>query len=363
MVKDSLANQYAGSLTKDFYCHRCSCKVTERANTDGRAAELADVALYLCDACAKKEQKKVDIEKISEYRILQKVGGGGMSAIYEAWHTSTYRLVALKKIFSTVAAREGAEGFFQREAHIIQNLIHPHIVRLIDYRIGGNQFYFVFEYLPGGDLYTFTRRKVVSITELCTIFCQVLDALHYMHMKGFVHRDIKPHNILLTQDRRGKLSDFTLTMNVNEVDMTQSDLGRTLLFMAPEEIVNHNYVSPQADVYSAGVSFYNALTNKFPFSSPKPEEIIRAFSKKKKSKDLVETILEYKGDLESEFRTAFENSILREDRIPVQYYRRDISPGLATIIDKSVMRNKEDRFKSAQEMRDVLLAYLNHKTL
>jgi len=344
------------AVTRDFYCHRCSCKVTEYAHADGRAEELADVALYLCRTCAAEAQRK-GTETVGEYRILQRLGRGGISVVYKAWHAPTCRLVALKKVVPESSSREGAEEVFQKEVKVMQTLIHPHIVRLIDYRMVEKPYYLVYEYLPNGDLYTYVQKHTVSVTDICRIFCQVLEGLEYMHRKGIVHRDVKPHNILLTLDKKAKLGDFSCVKNLHEDGILKGDHGG-LPFLTPEEILNHDYVKSSTDVYAVGVSLYYILTDTFPFHFASPEEIIKAFLIKKKPKDPIDMVLQHKKELESELRRVIGNSILREDRILIQSYRKDIPATLAAIIDKSVAKNEENRFKSAQEMREALVLYL-----
>ncbi|KYK31977.1 MAG: serine/threonine protein kinase [Theionarchaea archaeon] len=359
VLKENLTDN-TESMAKDFYCHRCSRTVTEHAHTDGRAEELADVVLYLCDTCAKNQQKEADIDHIGEYMILHTMGKGGMSVVYKAWHEPTYRIVALKRILPEITVYEEAKRFFQREALIMQNLIHPNIVRLIDHKIGGEEFYFVLEYLPGGDLYTYVKRNSTSLTEVCRILCDILDGIDYVHGKGLVHGDIKPYNILMSHTGTGKLSDFNLARNFGELEISNPDrMSKTPVFMAPEEIVNIKNVGPAVDIYCMGISMYNIFTNRFPLTIPELNEMIKAFVKEKNPKDPITTILHHKKELVSQHSEAVKQVILKGDRVPVLDYKKDLPPELAQIIDKAVRKNKEDRFKSAREMKDALIAFLS----
>lgn len=282
--------------TREFYCRICQRNTTEYANADGLAEELADIALYLCDRCVQKEQKRVDIGRIGEYRILQELGRGGMGIVYKAWHEPTRRLVALKKILPESAVDERAKKLFQREMTIMEKLVHRNIVRLIDHGSRGNEFYFISEYLPGGNMFSYVsdaQRSHAPVSEVLRIFCQILEGLDYAHKKGFIHRDVKPHNMLLTEDGNGKLSDFGLSKNLNETGMTRTgEVAGTYLFMAPEQIIDYRNVKPSSDVYSVGVSLYYVLTGKHPYGLLGEERGIRRILKKEKPRGPIAMILE-----------------------------------------------------------------------
>jgi serine/threonine protein kinase len=339
---------------KPVHCSACSRNISGRRYTDGLVEVRANNALFLCDACARKEQEKVDIEKRGEYTILQKVKSGGMSTVYKAWHRPTNRLVALKRVMPEIMARRGAREFFIHEAELMRTLLHPHIVHLIAYEADEEEFWFIFEYMPLGDLYTYAKMAALSLHDLCVVFLDILEALTYLHRRGVVHRDIKPHNILLTKDRGGKLGDFTLATRRGEPK--PEDIGRTLLFLAPEEVKDHTYMDSTADVYSLGVSLFYVLTGKFPYSIPKPEEIVKA-SLKGKNANSLDAILRQKKDLEAQYNEALKKAIVEGDRIPIQKYR-DIPVELANIIDQSVAKDERDRFSCAEDMKGSLLSFM-----
>lgn len=328
---------------RNYYCFKCEGKVTAYADADGRSEELADIALYLCDNCTSKEQKKVDIKKIGEYRILKELGRGGMGVVYEAWHEPTHRLVALKKMLPEITTDEKSNKIFQREMSVMMDLTHPNIVRLIDQGMIGKEHYFVSEYLLGGDvdnLLTEVYKSPLPIDKACNIICQILDGLEYAHQKGFVHRDIKPMNMLITTDGVAKVCDFGLARNFEEVGQSgitkEGDAAGTILFMAPEQILNYKYVKPPADVYSVGVSLYYILSGKYPFnfSSPYEQKIIEMLEGKK-LKDPVLIILE-------------------DEPIPIKKKRKDIPSTIAKVVDKSIRKNEKNRFQSAKEMKKAL---------
>ncbi len=352
---------HRSKIAKDFYCCKCS-RTVKTADEDGRAGELADAALYMCPACAEKEQKKSDIKKMGSYKILFKLGRGGATAVYEAWHEPTGRVGALRRILPECTGFDWARALFEHEIKVMQPLVHPHVVRLIDHTLGEEPLYSVYEYLPGGDLHTSAHRGNVHVPELCRMICQVLEGLEYIHQKGLVHRDIKPHNMLLTSDGRCKLGDFNLAKKMGDPEVLKTDktLG-PLGFTSPEQVLNFEKVKPPADVYSAGVSLYYVLTRGFPIKVPSIKETMKALFKENAPRDLVEAMKDerYRKRIFSEHWEVVKKSILKDDRVPIQSYRKDLPSELAEIVDRSVMRDETRRFGSARELRDALAAYLS----
>ena len=337
-------------------CCQCSLNLAEQANSDNRAEELAGSVSYLCEGCAEKEQKNTDIERVGKYRILSKLGRGEITGVYKAWHEPTCRLIALKKMLPEVVHHDWARIIFEHEISIARELIHPKTVRFIDH--GGDQEnrYCVLEYMGGGDLYTHTRMTSVPVVSLCAMFCHVLKGLAFMHKKGYIHRDVKPQNMLLTQNHILKISDFALAKKIGEDEIL--DPGWSVgpfAFASPEQILHFEKVLPPSDVYSVGISFYFILTNRFPVNFPDIQETIKTLFGEKQTNTLeLMADINTKKRILSEHWKNIKKSILGKERVPVQYYREDIPSGLAEVIDKSVARYKKDRFISADEMRCAL---------
>lgn len=334
-------------ISRIYQCAGCNRDVSHTANKDGRAEELSDIALYLCDDCASREQKEVDIQKIKDYRILRELGRGGMGVVYKAWHKPTGRLVALKKILPEVAMDNKTNKLFQREMAVMSDLIHPNIVRLIDQGMIGKEHYFVAEYLPEGDvdrLVTKVYNGSVPIKEAGDIICQTLEGLEYAHQKGFIHRDIKPQNILLAKNRRGdmvaKISDFGLSKSYEKAGqsgMTKpGESGGSPLFMAPEQFTNYRFVKPPADVYSVGVTLYYLLTARYQFRFPTPHDLLKGLLKGEKPKDPILIILE-------------------DPPIPIRKQNPNIPEDLAKVVDKAIRKNVRERFQTARELKEAIL--------
>lgn len=352
--KELKLKKVAPSLQKKYRCLNCERDVSNKANKDGRAEELSDVALYLCEDCDSKEQETVDIIRIKDYWVLKELGRGGMGVVYKVWHEPTGRLAALKKILPEASMDEKANKLFQREMAVISSLIHKNIVRLYDLGMVGREHYFVSEFMPYGDvdkLVTMEYKGPLPVKLACEIICQALEGLDFAHRhpKVFVHRDIKPQNILLNKSKTGKvitkISDFGLAKSSAEAGNSgitkQGQTAGTLLFMAPEQLLNYRFVKPPADVYSMGVTLYYLLTARYPFNFPTPlEQLMGMLIKPQKPRDPLLIILE-------------------DPPIPIRERNPDIPEKLAKVVDKAIRKDKKERFQSAGEFKEAIEKAIN----
>lgn len=338
----------APSLQKKYRCLNCERDVSNKADKDGRAEELSDVALYLCEDCASEEQETVDTIRIKDYRILKELGRGGMGVVYKVWHEPTGRLAALKKILPEASMDEKAHKLFQREMVVMSLLVHKNIVRLYDLGMVGREHYFVSEFMPDGDVDKLITREYkgpLPVKLACEIISQALEGLDFAHRhpKVFVHRDIKPQNILLNKRKTGqviaKISDFGLAKSSSEAGKSgitkPGQMAGTLLFMAPEQFVNYRFVKPPADVYSMGVTLYYLLTARYPFDFPTPLELLMGMIKGQKPRDPVLIVLE-------------------DPPIPIRERNPDIPGKLAKVVDKAISKDERERFQSAGEFKEAI---------
>lgn len=325
---------------KKILCFQCGKDVMDKANTDGCAGELMGIALYLCEDCAHSESKE-DLREIGEYKILQELGQGGMGVVYKAWHKPTGRLVALKKILPEREMDKRSLKRFYREISMVQQLVHPNIIRFYNSGIYKGKPYFVCEYMPKGNVEErlLERKKHLPIKEACGIILDVLEGLSYAHKKGIVHRDIKPSNMLFTNDNKVKLADMGIAKSYETAGQStitkKGEAGGTLIYMAPEQILNYRFVKPPADVYSVGVSLYYMLTGKFPYEFPTTLDRLLGLFGHKKVKDPILIIL--------------------EDRpIPIRKRNSRIPKSLAQVVDKAINKDEGSRYPSAKEMREAI---------
>ena len=198
---------------------------------------------------------------IAHYKILEKLGEGGMGVVYKARDTQLERLVAIKFLAPRLAHSPHARERFLREARIISALNHPHIAVIHEIGQSDGEIYLVFEYLPGGNLGTRAPHNLAAALKYAL---QLTDALAAAHRHGVVHHDIKPANVLFNEDNILKLADFGLARHANDVRLTGSGgaVG-TPAYMAPEQFAGAE-ADTRSDVYSLGVVVYELVTGTLP---------------------------------------------------------------------------------------------------
>jgi eukaryotic-like serine/threonine-protein kinase len=224
-------------------------------------------------------------EKIGAYRISQKIGAGGMGAVYLAERADGEfrKRVAIKLV------KNGADSAFnlrrfRAERQILAQLEHPNIARLLD---GGATAeglpFLVMEYVAGKSLFDFCNSRRLNLRERLQLFRQICSAVEYAHRAGVVHRDIKPGNILVTDDGTAKLLDFGIA-KIFDADLIHNSIGNTATLMrqmtpeyASPEQIKGDEIKPASDVYSLGVVLYELLTGERPYKFPSraPHEIAR----------------------------------------------------------------------------------------
>ena len=202
--------------------------------------------------------------KIPGYRVHRKIGKGGMATVFLATQESFERKVALKIIAdSAFGGRQHAEQFMQ-EARIVGSFSHPHIVPVYDVGRIEQFHYMAMDYLQGGDLISWIRSGLQP-EECEQIIIQVARALHFAHGKGYIHRDVKPENILFREDNSAVLTDFGIAqpLRTANVEGQRLILG-TPSYMSPEQIQGKT-IDSRTDLYALGIMFYQMLTRELPY--------------------------------------------------------------------------------------------------
>jgi beta-lactam-binding protein with PASTA domain/predicted Ser/Thr protein kinase len=252
------------------------------------------------------------------YRIVRKLGSGGMADVYLAEDEELGRRIAIKILNDRHANDEQFVERFRREAKNAAGLSHPNIVAIYDRGEAEGTYYIAMEYLDGRSLKELVvARGPLPISDAIDATRQVLAALRFAHRKGVVHRDIKPHNVMADADGRLKVTDFGIARaGVSQMTEAGSIIG-TAQYLSPEQ-ARGAPVDQRSDLYSIGVVLYEMLTGKTPFSGETPVEIAMKH--------------------------------LSDPPRPPSLERPDISPDLDMVVLRALAKHPEDRFQTAEEL-------------
>lgn len=221
-------------------------------------------------------------QTIGKYRVIERLGRGGMATVYKAFHPGLDRYVAIKTLHSHLYEGRNFLERFQQEAKAIASLRHPHIVQVFDFDVHDDIYYMVMEFISGGTLKAKMKNvscagRALPIPEVVRIIKQVSSALGYAHKNGMIHRDVKPANILLNQDDDVMLTDFgiarLLSQNTSNLTATGALVG-TPAYISPEQGAGERDITPASDIYALGVIFYELLTGRVPFDADTPIAVI-----------------------------------------------------------------------------------------
>ena len=228
-----------------------------------------------------------DPEFFGHYRVVRKLGSGGMGEVYLAHDSTLERPVAIKLIAGSQTDTEGGRRRLLREAQAAAALDHPNICAVHEIRSDGGRSFIVMQFCDGETLAARLQRGAIPPDETATLIMQVADALAFAHRAGLVHRDIKPQNIIISPRGQVKVLDFGLaklaTAEGHPSDHTRTDTQLTLegspvgtaSYMAPEQI-RCVAVDTRADLFALGVVMYECLTGRRPFEGRSTYEIFDA---------------------------------------------------------------------------------------
>lgn len=209
------------------------------------------------------------------YRILNRLGSGGMAVVYRARDLNLQRDVAIKILRADLIEDPNFRASFLQEARSAANLAHPNIVTIHDFGHDSGRYFIVMEYVEGTDLKTLIRREgMQSLARAIELMIQIGQGVGYAHRAGLVHCDLKPQNILVAPDGRVKITDFGISRALASIipeERTDVVWGSPKYF-APEQAAGHA-PSPASDVYALGIILFELLTGSLPFEADSSAEL------------------------------------------------------------------------------------------
>ena len=220
-----------------------------------------------------------EVRALGEYRILRRLGEGGMGAVYLGYHEGKDQQVAIKVLGDHLASNQGYVDRFYREAKSGQLLSHPNIVRTLD--VGQDRatakHYLVLEFVDGPSAHALLDRLgKLAVGDAVHVALDIARALEHAHSRRIVHRDIKPDNILISRAGVCKLVDLGLAKRIDEAShLTAARQGfGTTAYMPYEQAINAKYADGRSDIYALGATLYHLLTGQVPFSGANHLEVL-----------------------------------------------------------------------------------------
>lgn len=257
---------------------------------------------------------------VNRYQILERIGGGGMAVVYKARCTLLNRIVAVKILRQQYSIDEDFVRRFRREAQAAASLSHPNIVGIYDVGQDKETYFIVMEYVEGETLKDLIEREApLEPARAVNIVRQIANALYHAHNNKIIHRDIKPHNVLISKDGRVKVADFGIARAVTSTTQTFSpnSIMGSVHYFSPEQ-AKGKLATEQSDLYSLGIVFYEMLTKKLPF------------------------------DGESLISIALKH--LQQTIPPASKYNLNVTPNLQRILDKMLEKDRSLRYQNVTEL-------------
>lgn len=259
----------------------------------------------------------------ARYRVDRVVAGGGMGTVYEGFDSRLERVVAIKVMNENLVHEEGFTERFVTEARAAARLSDPHVVAVYDRGRTADAFYLVMEYVPGRTL----RQEVtwggrLPVARALDVLTGVLKGLRAAHAAGFVHGDMKPENVLITDTGDVKVTDFGLARAIEAGDFRATMLLGTAAYLAPEQF-SDRAPDPRSDLYSSGILLFEMLTGHVPFRADSPDDVL---------------------------------ALHQTQRVPDPSAFVDVDARIDDLCAKATAKNPADRFQTADEMLTAVAA-------
>jgi serine/threonine-protein kinase len=265
-------------------------------------------------------------QRIQGYRIIKKLGAGAMATVFLAQQESLDRPVAIKVLPKKFSENEDFLERFYKEGKAAAKLNDANIVQAYDVGKSGEYHYFVMEYVDGDTVYEqIAEKKMLSEEEALPIIRQVALALMHAHEVGFIHRDIKPKNIMIAKNGDVKLADLGLARALDDQVAAEAEQGRaygTPYYISPEQIRGKKNITPAADIYGLGATLYHMVTGKVPFSGKSPSDVMHRH--------------------------------LKEELVPPDHINQSLSAGFSQVIEMMMAKDIEQRYQNAADLLEDL---------
>ena len=298
-----------------------------------QAAEIDEQLTFLCEDC-RIELKRLP-QPIPGYDTIRVLGRGGMGCVMLGRDQKTGAAVAIKTLLPEFAVSDKAMRRFMREMDVAAALKHDHIVGFIDRGVHKGVVYLVTEFVEGADAAKLAdaRDGRLPLRDTLLIIVQVLEALSYAHSKGYIHRDIKDQNILVSgkwPQLIAKLTDFGLAKSFTQSGMSgvtvAGEMAGTVAYMPPEQLKNFRDVKPQSDIYAVGMTTYSLLSGSIALNLGR-------------NTSMAETI----------------KAIFEQPAIPLKERAPEVPDIICQIVDRALVKDPAQRWQSADAMRTALL--------
>ncbi|HZU99234.1 MAG TPA: serine/threonine-protein kinase [Planctomycetota bacterium] len=261
-------------------------------------------------------------DQVGEYKIIKVLGEGGMGTVFLGQHALLSQKVAIKALKPELFTDDVSRKRFLREAEALARLGHPNIIRLLNFHMAERNCFIVMEFAEGETLETKLKQGVIPAPIAIPWFLKILDALAYAHGQKILHRDLKPPNILITNEGTPKLLDFGTAKFTDGAAITQQGMTiGTLHYMSREQLLGKD-LDPRTDLYSLAVALYETTTGYLPFLDEDPRKLAM--------------------------------KIIKEDPTPPRKHYPGLPRELERVILKGLSREAAQRFQTAQEFAKML---------
>jgi len=265
-------------------------------------------------------------QQIPGYVLLSKLGSGAMATVFKARQLSLDRIVAIKVLPKKFSENPEYVERFYKEGKAAAKLNHPNIVQAIDVGEANGYHYFVMEYVEGHRLYDEVMQnqaegKVCSEARALEVIIQIARALDHAHSHGLIHRDVKPKNIMITNEGVAKLADMGLARAAADAEAALAEAGRaygTPYYISPEQIRGEVNIDFRSDIYSLGATFYHLVTGKVPFEGPTPVAVMQKH--------------------------------LKEPLVPPDHVNPSLSMGVGEVIEVMMAKERRQRYASTRDL-------------